>query len=267
MNIKHYYKKTANVYLNISLFSLLISGGVFFFALFFLTKREIWVSTTPFMLLSCLYFANYVVYTRRFESLPDELDTSKSNLLEEENILMTFMPAPTLRVLLFTPKGKLVGEICDYHSEWYHWLIPNSLSAILPHTYVLKDQNQRTLATYKLSSFMQNSMSIFNESEELIAHYKENWKKSFFRFNGEVINADGCVRMNINISGFLQSFTISSIDNRNLVSFQKGWMNLEWGEKFKELNTPILSFTSVSTNEDKLCIYGICARLLNHRKN
>ena len=51
-----------------------------------------------------------------------------------------------------------------------------------------------------------------------------------------------------------------------IVSYQEGWMPLEWGKRFKT-NTPILSFSSNVDDIPKIIVFGFCAATLNHRSN
>ncbi|WP_154663048.1 hypothetical protein [Bacillus massiliigorillae] len=181
--------------------------------------------------------------------------------------MMVFMPAPTLRVLLFNGKGQLLGEINDSNTSWYKWFIPNNLLSLMPNAYVLTDCKGNILATFEVNRWFSNDMVFYDEMGEEIGFYQEDWKKSLVRYNGAVRASDGSIRMNIDISVFLQSFIIPTQEGKMLASYQKGWMPLEWAERFKELNTPILTFTSLTTKNDRLCIYGLCARLLSNCKN
>ena len=67
-------------------------------------------------------------------------------LFRTDHILFTFMPAPTLRLLLFDHKGLLLGEIRDQNMRWFMWMIPNFLSLLFPKEYVLinnKEEDHR----------------------------------------------------------------------------------------------------------------------------
>lgn len=41
-------------------------------------------------------------------------------------------------------------------------------------------------------------------------------------------------------------------ENRPIGRLRRGWMPLEWSELFPEPNTPVLSFTEVMSEKDKL---------------
>ncbi|MEH6945260.1 hypothetical protein [Bacillus sp. JJ722] len=266
MNIKQCYHTTATIYLNISLFTVALSIILFTVNLTILDKHGIWGTTIPFMFISCVYFVCFLIYKKRYQSIPGEISASCTTPLEERDVLLAFMPAPTLRVLLFNEKGKLLGEINDSNTSWYNWIIPNSILALMPNSYVLTDSKGNILATFEVNGWFSNDMSFYDEKGNQVGNYQEDWKQSLVRYKGTVRDDDGSIRMTVDISGFLQSFIIPSEEGKMLVSYQKGWMPLEWAERFK-LNTPILTFTNLTTKEDRLCIYGLCARLLSHCKN
>ncbi|MGM9922933.1 MAG: hypothetical protein ACI35R_01635 [Bacillus sp. (in: firmicutes)] len=266
MNIKQYYHATASVYLNISLFAVGLSIALFTVNLFLFQKEGIWYTAIPFMVFSCIYFIYHLVYKKRYESMPEEISLSGAGPLKEDYVMLAFMPAPTLRVLLFNQKGEVLGEINDCLASWYSWLIPSSLLSLVPYSYKLTDANNRTLATFKMNRLFSRDMTFYNERNEIIGSYREDWKRSLVRYKG-VVHYGGVDRMHVDVSGFLQSFTISSCEGEWLVSYDKGWMPLEWTEVFKELNTPILHFTGAATEEDRICIYGLCARLFSNSKN
>ncbi|MGM9926859.1 MAG: hypothetical protein ACI35P_02820 [Bacillus sp. (in: firmicutes)] len=267
MNIKQFYKTIAGMYLNISLLLTIISGLTFIFSYLYAEDNAIILAVFPFFLLSCMYFFTFLVYKRRYYHLPNTIPVNDRTPLEEEHILLVFMPAPTLHILLFHPKGKLLGEMKDGKSQWYKWFIPNSFSVFFPHSYELTDFDGNVLATYKQHRFFSTKQVFYNEKGEELAVYEQDWKKSLFRYKGEVTNQDKSIHMKIDVGGMVQSFSILTADHRKIVSFQKGWMPLEWGEKFKEFNTPILSFGSHCSDDEKLCIFGVCAYLLRYSKN
>lgn len=267
MNIKEYYKSAATTSINISIYAALLSVIVFVILSRFLHTVYVWEATVPFMLLSCLFYIQFHVNKKRYQEMPDDLEVSDKHLFEHRNVLMTFMPAPTMRIVLFNPRGQCIGEIKDKYAAWYKWLIPNELLIFLPQSYYVLDVRGKKLGSFKISGFLGRNMTVWNSAGERIAAYEENLKKSLFRYNGVVYDDKRSVRMKVNVSGYLRSFEISSSEGRKLVSFQKGYMPLEWSNRFKELNTPILTFTEETVKDDMIAIYALCAKLLSYSKN
>jgi len=267
MNIKEYYKSTAIASLNISLFTAILSVIIFVIMSRFLHSVHVWEATIPFMIMSCIFFLQFYLNKNRYLHFPEEIRINERPLMDERNVLMTFMPAPTLRIMLFNPKGQLVGEVKDYNTAWYKWFIPNNVMMFLPQKYILLDEQQKEFATFRTFGFLGGNIEIYNSEGRRIGVYIENVKKSLFRYSGTLYDDEQSERMKVNVSGYIHSFTISSIDGRRLVSFQKGYMPLEWSSRFKQLNTPILSFAEETTNEEMICIYALCSKFLTYTNN
>ncbi|MFD6442166.1 hypothetical protein ACFWDG_20765, partial [Peribacillus sp. NPDC060186] len=98
----------------------------------------------------------------------------------------------------------------------------------------------------------------------LIGFYQEN--KSLVKINGMIYKYDGTEWMPVQTPGSLSSFEIKTKEGEKIVSYQEGWMPLEWGKRFKT-NTPILTFSSNVEENPKIIIFGFCAATLNHRSN
>ncbi|MBR8645952.1 hypothetical protein KEH51_24445 [[Brevibacterium] frigoritolerans] len=84
------------------------------------------------------------------KELPEEHIGTNAGLLKNEHVLLTFMPAPTLRLLLFAPDGSLMGEVRDLNMKWFMWMIPNFLSMLMAKRYELVDHEGRLLAKYHI---------------------------------------------------------------------------------------------------------------------
>lgn len=267
LNIRQYYTSTAKMYLNISLFAGLLCILLIVCSLVFFQSKYMWQITTPFMFFSIFYFICHIVNRKRALKIPHGIQVSDTKLFDEKNILFMFLPAPSLRLLLFHPIGTLLGEIKEHEPSWYKWLIPNSISMLLSHTFKLTDCNNKTLATYKMSHFLSRKVCMYDETGNVIAIYKENKMKSMFRYKGSIEEADGSLIMMVDVSGILQTFSLASVENKPLVSFQRGFMPLEWGKSFQDLNTPIITFSKEVSKNEQICVYGLCTRLLHHHKN
>ncbi|MFS0781560.1 hypothetical protein [Bacillus sp. 1P06AnD] len=268
IHIKQYYRQTAQQCLNMAFFSLLVSSIVFVINHFFFPKQAIWVAVIPFIAFSILFFIQFRINYKRYKDIPGIGPESGADLLREKHILMAYMPAPTLRVLLYSKEGLFQGEIADQNTSWYKWFIPDSIAEILPTVYVLLDANGERIATFSHTRFFSGTWSIKGRDGRPLYTYKENWKKSLFRYSGVVEDETGKPILDIDAGGFLQQFTIPfSGSSKEAATFQKGWMPLEWAERFKELNTPILTFSSEASENERVAIFGVCARLLKNRNN
>ncbi|MGN1402013.1 MAG: hypothetical protein ACI4XL_10965 [Bacillus sp. (in: firmicutes)] len=266
MDIRQYYKSVALLYINASIASACIGGIVFFAVVFLYRMPYVWQMVTPFMLLSLVYFIKHLLFTKKSIVVPVKIEKHTGTPLEEKDILLTFLPSPSLRALLFHPEGRVIGEITDENRSWYRWLLPNSISFLFQHTYVLRDQSGNRIATYKAGNHFAGWVRMYNGNGELVGMYEEKSAQSWLRYKGVVMRRDGSEDIPVNVNGFLQSFSVANEGGNSLFHFQKGYMPGEWSASFS-LNTPILSFPDYASKEDRICMFGLCTRLFNHRSN
>ncbi len=152
MNIQQYYRSAANEALNGSLAAfvpviLFLSGGIVFSV-----KLPLFIIILPFCLFSLFYYQIYLIQAKRslesnFKDYPYETDLDNA-----QNILITFMPAPTLRMLLFEPKGHQIGEVRDMRFWWWRWYLPYFADNLFPKVYGFYNQNNQLQAIYKVSN-------------------------------------------------------------------------------------------------------------------
>ncbi len=269
MNIRQYYLTNASVFLNISIFSAVIAG-IIFIGLIMLADGWMAVEMSiTFLFVSILFFGVYLLNRKHAAAVPPIIHTHHGELFGQKSILLLFLPSPTLRILLFHPDGSLLGEITDGNRAWYRWVIPNFMLRCFRQTYLLTDHQDHVLAVYHLGSFFSNKVEMCTGKDRQFATYEESRKQSLFKYSGEVVRSDGTASIPVNISGFLQEFSLPAhpLADSPFVTFRKGYMPLDWGTRFRELNTPILTFSSNANKEEQLCVYGLCIRLFSGEKN
>ncbi|MFK4391015.1 hypothetical protein CN563_20705 [Bacillus sp. AFS026049] len=264
MNIREYYQKTSNSNFHASWVSLVLAVVFFICHIFAMIPGNILLITSPFILFSIAQFVSHRIYENRMKELPEEHIGTNAGLFKNEHVLLTFMPAPTLRLLLFAPDGSLMGEVRDLNMKWFMWMIPNFLSMLMAKRYELVDHEGRLLAKYHIKRGLFNKMTILDDQGGIIGSYQEN--RSFVKVNGMIYKEDGTEWMPIETPGSVNSFEIATKDGEKIASYQEGWMPLEWGKRFKT-NTPILSFSSNVAERPKIIVFGFCAATLNHRSN
>ncbi|AOH55277.1 hypothetical protein ABE28_013030 [Peribacillus muralis] len=264
MNIREYYQKISNSNFHASWISLGLAILFFIGHVTSLIRGPIILITSPFIFFSIVQYIIHRIYENRIKELPHDLYGKNADLLDAEHILLTFLPAPTLRLLLFAPDGSLLGEIRDRNMKWFMWMVPNFLSMLLAKRYELVDHDGRLLANYHIKKGLFNEMSIMDEEGSLIGSYEE--KRTLMKIEGMIYKEDGTEWMPIHTPGSLNSFEIATKNGEKIVSYQEGWMPLEWGKRFKT-NTPILTFSSHVEEIPRFIIFGFCAATLNHRSN
>ncbi|WP_285766009.1 hypothetical protein [Peribacillus sp. SI8-4] len=264
MNIREYYQKMSNSNFHASWISLGLAVIFFIGHVISLIPGHIILITAPFIFFSIGLYISHRIYESRIKGLPHDLFGKNPGLMQAEHILLTFLPAPTLRLLLFAPDGSLMGEIRDRNMKWFMWMIPNFLSMLLAKQYELVNHEGHVRAEYHIKKGLFNEMSIMDEKGRLIGSYLE--KSSFVKIEGMIYKGDGTEWMPIHMPGSLNTFEIVTKDGQKIVSYQQGWMPVEWERRFKT-NTPILTFSGNVEEVPRFIIFGFCAAALNHRSN
>lgn len=265
MNIRDYYQKTAKACFFVAWISLLLA--IIFLICHFLRifPKDMLTLIFPIIIFSLTHFIYFRVYNNRVEKLGDEPFETSGELFRTENILIVFMPAPTLRLLLFDHKGLLLGEIRDQNMHWFMWLVPNFLSLLFPKKYELINSKEEVIAKYILKAGLTNSMMIYNTNDEIIGRYKENWRDSLLKIKGMIFKTSG-EWISVSSKASLYKLDLKTLDNIKVAAFQEGWMPQEWMARF-ELNTPIITFSSLVDKSERTIILGFFAAVLHHRDN
>ncbi|PLS17082.1 hypothetical protein CVD28_13580 [Bacillus sp. M6-12] len=269
MNIRQYYRKISHICFQAAWISLTLSILFFFLHAAGVLSGHILAIVLPFIMISIGNYISFRVFDTRAQELPSgwPLLNEESKLFDERHLLFAFMPAPTLRAVLFSPNGKAVGEIRDQNMKWYMWMIPNSLSLLLPKKYGLYNSDGTLVGAYIFKWGLFQKASIKDQNGKDIGYYRESRKVSLFRLKGMIVSPDGKPWFAIDAGGLLQDFQLTNAVGIPLVTYKKGWMPLEWGNRFKDSNTPIISFHDSATANDKIAALGFCAAALHHRSN
>lgn len=264
MNIRDYYQKTAKSCFYVAWITLLLAIVFFICHILELFPSDLLTLVIPLLILSTAHFISFWLYNNRADKLENVPFKTSEELLCTDHILFAFMPAPTLRLLLFEQNGYLLGEIRDENMRWFMWMIPNFLSLLLPKEYVLINNHQEIIAKYHLKAGLANSMTVYNASNQIIGYYKENWRDSLFRFKGMLYKSEWIEWIPISVPVSLHSLHLKTVDEKKVASFQEGWMPLEWTKRF-ELNTPVITFSSIVDENERIIILGLFTTVLHHR--
>ena len=264
MNIREYYKKTSHSNFLASWLSLILATLLFVFHIAgFIPGSVLWV-TVPFILVSMAQFGSHYFYERKLKLfLAGEMPTDV-NLLNSEHVLMAFLPAPTLRLLLFSEQGALLGEIRDRNMKWYMWMIPNTVTMFLPKSYELVDSSGELLASFQIKGGFSSEMRILLPGGNCVGVYRE--KKTLKKIKGQVISDEGNESLRIEAQTAVHSLDAWTSDGKLAASYRVGWMPLEWGHRFRA-NTPVLTLSAKNGGEVKIAALGVCASFLHHHSN
>ncbi|WP_137743120.1 LURP-one-related/scramblase family protein [Robertmurraya siralis] len=260
MSIQQYYRFAAITYLNGSI-AALIPVMIVVIPLSILShgKEVVWTAL-PFILYSLVSYQSYLLnHDRSLEidkSVPEDDNLS---LRSKDKYLLMFMPAPSLRMLLFSPKGAILGEIRDARYLKLRWFLPYFLDRFIPAEY-----------------------GLYNVNNELVM--KVQWKRdraNVYDSNGDLrVKIEEQERNKYNIQFFDQAFSIIVQSERLFTDIQfkntnketigrvrKGWMPLEWDAFFKDANTPVLSFDDDLSEEERSIVLALLVKIYRYRNH
>lgn len=257
MNIQEYYKKTALISLNASLASLVPPFLFILYGIIIAPNRNMVLVIIPFLLYSLICYHYYLLNDQRSKEISNLKNQMDDGLLfDKDQVVITFLPAPTLRMQMFDINGKLLGEIRDMQFWTFRWFLPYFLDRFFMKRYGFYDGNNQLIGCFRLKK-----KQIEITDADLNVHttiFCEPTKKSIiFTFENDkntIIVKRSFQYMDFRF--FHPNFT-------PIGRLRKGWMPLEWGSRFKDPNTPILTFGTLSSTEDKLLIYAILTKLFH----
>ncbi|PLR81012.1 hypothetical protein CVD25_06970 [Bacillus canaveralius] len=262
MTIHQYYKHSAATSLNGSLLFLIPPGLMLGISLWLNIQLPILALVAPFLLLSFFSYQKHLLLEEQSRSsaftFNDEPQQGK-HALNEDQLLLTFLPAPSLRMLLFNPDGILAGEIKDLRFWKWRWLLPYFLDKSIPAQYGFYNGNNQLAAIIKLKK---KEIIVTDSDQTEMVRIKRNSLKSFhIDMNGEKIN--------IHLTGSTAFTDIRYVwtDRTPEVILRKGWMPLEWSKQFKDPNTPVLTFHSKDSQKKRLAMFSLLTlyyRYSNH---
>jgi hypothetical protein len=257
MNIQQYYRCSANISLNGSLAAFVPVSFILIGSMFVSVKLPLLYLVFPFCFYSFICYQAYLIqYHRSLESVV--IDTAKkTTLLDAENILVTFMPAPSLRMLLFDSNGLLIGEVRDVKFWWWRWFLPYTADRIFSCVYGLYDQDNQLIAYYRVNK-RKKQVQIIDVARNILGVYHIHTESPFSLKRRGVIYSKGNKQTMV-VEGSALSADIKVRNEQDFITSKlvKGWMPLEWGKHFRDANTPYMIFDKDTAANDKILIIGV----------
>ncbi|WP_428908392.1 hypothetical protein [Niallia sp. Krafla_26] len=247
MNIREYYEQNATVSIHASLVALIPASAFMSYIVLISNHKKMILLVIPFLLYSFFCFQKYRLNQNRAKlvKLNEEEVQSEIDLLTVPQLLLTFLPAPTLRLQLFEPNGFKAGELRDVSSVWYRWFTPAFVEQWIEKRYGLYDHHDNPLAIFLLKRDRIQIITLDNQGVVI----QGKWDKNSCTF--------GHHRYQVKKDGIMQEFSIWAQNNKQKVGqVEVGWIPLNWGERFVDGNTPVLKHYNLS-KEEKLHIYCI----------
>ncbi|WP_079509405.1 hypothetical protein [Mesobacillus jeotgali] len=255
MNIQEFYLQKANTNLNGSIISAVILLVILSFSLAFSWNLPLFLVTVPFLLVSLVHYNGFVLYKNKMEesAVPVPLYEDKE-LFELNSLLLTFAPAPALRVLFFTPDGMFAGEMRETRIRRYRWFIP----------YFADKRIRKRLGIYDSEGIMQasliqerNRLKMFDQKGNVIGLFYPSKRKAGsigigFIGNGKKLRIDES-------TGLFHELKLIRDEGELSARLQKGWMPLEWTHYFKDANIPVLTFDYSLNQQERLVVFAALA--------
>jgi hypothetical protein len=258
MNIQQYYEQAAIVSLNAALVAFIPSILLLIYAVCITQAYYLTLLAAPFLIYSFFCYQKFLLNQNRAKAvkLPSEIKRDPTeNLFDQTELLAVFLPAPSLRLLLFTPNGLKVGEIKDQSFNIIRWFLPYFMDRLFRRKYSLYNHEDQLIAFYH--NFRDRlEIEIANEKESTILSKSSKGKKREFVFENRSIMIE---------NKGSQDFSFVLGDGEKIAHIQTGWMPLEWGERFLNLNTPVLHLDEDCSSKDKIQLFSLLIDLYAYR--
>lgn len=257
MNIQQYYRRTASFSLSVSLATLIPLFFLIIYGIMIARDGRVVLVVLPFLVYSFFCYQHYLVCDRRSKAFSENLLENKNKnetLVKTDYVLLHFLPAPSLRILFFSSDGQMLGELRERKLLFFKWFLPRFLDKLLERKFGLYDESNHMFAIF---TFNKNQIEIMDKDKNLIniiSVLDEMRSKTIFESKGEEIVVTRA-HMYMDYQFFHNQIRVSRL--------QKGIMPIEWENKIKDPNTPVLSFEKSLSEEQKLNMFAILANILH----
>jgi hypothetical protein len=250
MNIRQFYEQSAVVSLNAGLAAFIPPILLLFYSVVIAKNFQLLILVVPFLIYSLYCYQVYLLNNNRAKSIQIETKVEHfiSTLLEESTLLFTFLPAPSLRMLFFNPAGIKVGEIRDRSFFMARWFLPYFLDRLFNRKFVLYDQKDKPIVYFQQ---MKDQIEITTpEGEYVSTVYRLNKGKGKEYFFDNL-------SIQILKKGIPSDYTFITPEKKVFGQIQSGLMPVEWGKRFVNPNTPILTFSPCAGEKDRIQLLAL----------
>lgn len=261
MNIQQYYHFAAMSYLNGSIVALVPVIVLIIPLSIFLPGKEVVWTSIPFFLYSISSYHTYLLHQEHSLGMEEitQLNEKKVRLYDSDRYLLAFMPAPSLRMVLFTPEGIAVGELRDVHSAKIRWFLPYFIDKWIPAEYGLYNEENQMVLKFK---WRKGSATVYDVNgnvsitmvEQKGNHYDANLPHDSFYIE-------------VDSERLFTDIQFKNNNNEMIGRVRKGWMPLEWSHLFKDVNTPVLTFDKALVEEERLVLLAILIKMYRYRNH
>ncbi|WP_066368474.1 hypothetical protein [Neobacillus fumarioli] len=246
MKINEYYRNAAYINLNGSLAALFPAATIMLANLFMFKNQKIMFLTIPFFLYSFFCFQLYLFKMKQSILISRNMCSRKEgnghhSLFAARELLVFFVNTSSPKVLFYFPDGYLAGSISKYKGE----------RNFDRKTFVLQNCHEKVLGFFRVRRKQNIIIEVFDEKKNYLGYF-EKQRKRFRKSKKELLDPAGRYIGAVEGSSIFMDEKVFTQENRPIGRLRRGWMPLEWSELFPEPNTPVLSFTEVMSEKDKL---------------
>lgn len=258
MNIQQYYRKTASISLSVSLATLIPPFFMIIYGIMIARDGRLVLIVLPFLVYSFFCYQYYLVCDRRAKAFTEnqmEVKCMNQTLLKSDYALLHFLPSTSLRILLFSSSGKLMGELKERNLLSLSWFLPPFLDRLFEKRFVLYDGLNNVIAKFYLKK---SKIEITDKDGNLINIINDVGNDRHLKF--EYVSSGEKIAVTRTLLYMDYQFFQKQI---MVCRLQKGMMPLEWENNIKDPNTPVLSFEQNVSEEEKINILAILSKILH----
>ncbi|UAC49857.1 hypothetical protein K6959_08850 [Bacillus aquiflavi] len=248
MNIQQHYRQNAVSSLNGGLAAFIPAILIVILTIKLGDFYQTFLFTIPFLTYSIGSYVLFLQYDYKAKQVCwQESDKKTPSLLTGTDFLLTFNPDLSLHILIFHQNGILVGEIKEMKTTGIKER----------KKYALYDERGEIKGIYHLKRRKRKESYFYDARYNLIGMYEE--KNYYFKKTSTLIDEKGVKCYQVNHESGCADFSVLKKNEKKLANLKIGWLPLEWGKRFKDSNTPVLTFHHQATAKEKIIIFGYLA--------
>ncbi|MGG0716884.1 hypothetical protein ABE096_04690 [Robertmurraya massiliosenegalensis] len=261
MNIQQFYRSAATTSLNGSIAALIPVIILIIPLTILIPGKEVVWTALPFFLYSISSFQSYLLNQERSSQIEGNLHIGENHLSfhRENEFLLTFMPAPSLRLLLFSPKGVVLGELRDVRYTKLRWFLPYFLDKFIPAEYGFYNAENQLMMKFK---WKRNQGNVYDRNGKLQMTIQEREGEVF-----DVILPHSSFPIMIHSERLFTDVQFKNMKKKTIGRVRKGWMPIEWEELFKDVNIPVFSFDDELTEEERYVLLALLVKIYRYRNH
>ncbi|MGG7618178.1 hypothetical protein [Bacillus coreaensis] len=260
MKIHNYYYYAAMTSLHASIVAQI---PPFFLVCIGITLKQhysILLSILPFIVYSFISYQIFLVNKHRMEDSEESVIGRSAECVVGSSMAIQFLPAPSLRMLLFSENGQLSAEIKDFYQYKFRWFIPYFIDQLFPKTYTFSKSDVGELYTFILKG--KNILIMNNVGGKCVTRVQ---RKSIKRYVVETNFAKKEVI--VQSSAFFTDIKIYNFQGEILARVRRGFLPRIWDKHIKDVNTPILTFSKEVSDYDKVILLSILTKIYRYRNH